>query len=134
VETPEQSMPANKSLPAGQRRPRAMEERRHIVEESLAPGARVALVAQAHGVHVSQLYHWRKPYRQGLLEPGNNETPHLLPVRVVTAAKPTARSASIPTWSPLSGVIQVELPKAHLSIAGRVDAEALRTVLARLLR
>jgi transposase-like protein len=63
----------------GKRRHRSKEERRRIVEESLAPGASVAVIARAHGVNANQVFHWRKLYRQGRLDA--NPSP-LLPVRV----------------------------------------------------
>jgi transposase-like protein len=35
---------------------RSAEEKKRIVEETMAKGATVARVAQAHGVHISQIY------------------------------------------------------------------------------
>ena len=42
------------------RRHRSKEERRRIVEESLVPGASVAVIARTHGVNANQVFHWRK--------------------------------------------------------------------------
>src|SRR5712671_7036609 len=42
---------------------RSKQERRQIVEETLKPGASVALVARTHGVNVDQLFAWRRMYR-----------------------------------------------------------------------
>jgi transposase len=80
-------------------------------------------------VNANQVFAWRRLYRQGLLESANR----LLPVRVVDTpiAGPAARSTS-ESRTP-SGMIQLELPKGHLRIAGRVDAEALRVLLEKLL-
>jgi transposase-like protein len=36
------------------------DEKKRIVQESMAAGASVARVPQAHGVHVSQIHAWRK--------------------------------------------------------------------------
>ena len=47
-----------------------MAEKRRIVEETLEPEASVARVARAHGVNANQVFHWRRQYRQGLLDEG----------------------------------------------------------------
>jgi transposase len=84
-------------------------------------------------VNANQVFAWRRLYRQGLLEGANGKAAGLLPVHVVEtpavqqAVRP--RSASRTPW----GLIQVELPKGQLRINGRVDAEALRVVLEKLL-
>jgi transposase len=117
-----------------QRRRRSVEEKRRIVEQTLEAGASVARVARAHGVNANQLFSWRRQYQQGLLERGGNETPGLLAVRVVEAAtREAAGSRSAQTQRTPSGVIHIEFPKGHLCIAGRVDTEALRVVLEKLL-
>ena len=104
------------------------------MEETLEPGASVARVARAHGVNANQVFAWRRLYRQGLLETANGKT-GLLAVRVVEtpAAKEATQPKSESSQRTPSGMIQVELPKGHLRIAGRVDAEALRVVLEKLL-
>jgi len=116
-----------------QRRRHSVEEKRRVVEETLEPGVSVARVARAHGVNANQVFVWRRQYRQGLLERAASGTAGLLPVRVVEtpAVREAARSRSEPRTP--SGMIQVELPKGHLRIGGRVDAEALRVVLEKLL-
>ena len=63
----------------GKRRHRSKEERRRIVEESLVPGASVAVIARTHGVNANQVFQWRKLYREGRLDVGLSP---LLPVRV----------------------------------------------------
>ena len=116
------------------RRFRTVEEKRRIVEEALQPGASVALVARAHGVNANQLFGWRRLYQQGRLEAKVGETPALLPVRVIGATVTEAeRSTGTPTRRTPCGMIHIELPKGQLRIAGRVDAEALRVVLEKLL-
>ncbi|MEO6982455.1 MAG: transposase [Edaphobacter sp.] len=42
------------------RRYRTTEEKRLVVEQTLKPGVSVAAVAQAHGVNVNKVFHWRK--------------------------------------------------------------------------
>ena len=116
------------------RRFRTVEEKRRIVEEALQPGASVALVARAHGVNANQLFGWRRLYQEGQLERKIEETPGLLPVRVIGASVTEAeRSTAAPTRRTPCGMIHIELPKGQLRIAGRVDAEALRVVLEKLL-
>jgi transposase len=63
---------------------RSVEEKRRIVEEALAEGASVALVARAHGVNANLVFNWRKLYRAGRL--GSSSGAKLLPVRVAAAS------------------------------------------------
>jgi transposase len=115
------------------RRFRTTEEKRRIVEETFQPGASVARVARAHGVNANQVFTWRRLYQQGGLESKVNEAPSLLPVRVIGAAVVEAGRSTAAARRTPSGMIHVELPKGQLRIAGRVDAEALREVLEKLL-
>jgi transposase len=111
------------------RRFRTMEEKRRIVEETLAAGVSVTDVARAHGVHRNQVSAWRRLYRQALLVGGPSETARLLPVRVVEAARPKGtQTQRIP-----SGMMHLEVPKGHLRLTGCVDTEALRVMLEQLL-
>lgn len=112
-----------------QRRRHSVEEKRRVVEETLGPGASVARVARAHGVNANQVFAWRRLYRQGLLEDANR----LLPVRVVDTPTVGQAARSRSESRRPSGMIQLELPKGHLRISGRVDTEALRVVLEKLL-
>jgi transposase len=50
------------------RRHRSKQERRQIAEESLQPGASVAVVARGHGVNANQVFQWRKLLREGRLD------------------------------------------------------------------
>ena len=116
------------------RRRRAVEEKRRIVEETLAAGASVARVARAHGVNANQVFGWCRQYRQGLLGPGNGVV-NLLPVRVTAAlASAPARSSGEPGRRTALGTMHIELPKGQVRIVGSVDAESLRVVLECLLR
>jgi len=62
------------------RRFRTTQHRREIVEETLKPGASVALIARAHDVNTNQVFKWRRQYHKGELEIQPKAT--LLPVRV----------------------------------------------------
>ena len=111
-----------------------MAEKRGIVEETLEPGASVARVAQRHAVNANQVFHWRRLYRKGLLCEKDAGSMRLLPVAIsdVPVSQVVQATCGRPRSAP-SGTIHVELPKGHLRIAGRVDAEALRVVLEKLL-
>jgi transposase len=114
------------------RRRRSVEEKRGIVEQTLEPGASVARVARAYGVNANQVFAWRRLYRQGRLGRKESDAPSLLPVHVTNATLAEG-SAGACARRTASGMIHVELPKGQLRIAGRVDAEALRVVLEKLL-
>ncbi len=64
------------------RRQWTRKDKRRFVEETLAPGASVALVARPNEVNANQLHSWRRLHERGLLEV-DVVTPTLLPVRVV---------------------------------------------------
>jgi transposase len=120
------------------RRFRSVAEKRRIVEETLKPDASVARVARAHNVNANQVFAWRRQYRQGLLGDGNAEAVSLLPVHVTGARASKANRSVVKRQAThrateVAGTIHVELPKGHLRITGRVDAEALRAVLEQLL-
>ena len=59
------------------RRWRSVAEKRRIVELTLHPGARVALVARGHGMNANQVFKWRRAFERGeLSEPGVDATVH----------------------------------------------------------
>jgi transposase len=111
--------------PPAKRRHRSKRERRQIVEETLQPGASVAVIARRHEVNANQVFHWRKLYREGRLDVPPAAA-QLLPVRVaevVSSEPPPARL--------YAGVIVVEVGRARIRIEGPVDADNLRVVLER---
>jgi transposase len=99
------------------RRHRSKLERRRIVEESLEPGASVAVIARAHGVNAN-------------LEATDLRTAgtELMPVRIIEGSG-EARPAHL-----YSGAIQIELGRARLRIEGSVDPDTLRSILQQLSR
>ena len=111
---------------AAKRRYRSKQERREIVEETLQPGASVAVIARQHGVNANQVFHWRKLYREGLLEVGAAAA-QLVPVRIseVVSGEQAPRKF-------YAGVIVVELGRARIRVEGAVDADSLRLILERL--
>jgi transposase len=111
--------------PASKRQYRSKQERRAVVEETLRPGASVAVIARRHGVNANQVFHWRKLYREGRLdvEPPAAQLVPLRIAEVVNEERPPVKLCA--------GVIVVEVGRARIRVEGSVDAEALRLVLER---
>lgn len=57
-------------------------EKARMVEESLAPGSRVAEVARRHDVHPNLLHLWRRLARAGVLSVGADTRARFVPVAV----------------------------------------------------
>ena len=108
----------------GKRRHRSKEERRRIVEESLVPGASVAVIARTHGVNANQVFHWRKLYREGQLEVKPSP---LLPVRVTEVFETPHTPIA-----PRADGIHIELGRARVHIEGAADPETVRAILEQL--
>ena len=113
----------------GGRRYRSKQERRRIAEESLQPGASVAVVARGHGVNANQVFHWRKLLRQGRLDLKPVSSTQLMPVRIAEVIEGTTRPVVQP-----AGMIQIELGHARVRIEGAADPATLRTILEQLSR
>lgn len=107
------------------RRYRSKQERREVVEETLQPGASVAVIARRHGVNANQVFYWRKLYREGRLDAAPPPA-QLLPVQITEVMRSDPPPAKL-----YSGVIVVEVGRARIRIEGAVDAENLRLVLER---
>src|SRR5215831_18184940 len=110
---------------------RSKQERRQIVEETLTPGASVALVARAHDVNANQVFKWRRQYKQGRLEADAATT--LLPVKVsdvIATVRPTRRKST----ARKSGIIDVDLGHARVRIDGAADPDCVRATIEGLLR
>ena len=103
-----------------------LEFKRAVVEETLRPGASVALVARKHGINANQVFCWRKLYREGELGDASSA---MLPVTIEpeTVADRVDAAQS-------SGSLLIESGRLRLRIEGRPDAETLRVVLAELRR
>jgi len=108
-------------------------ERRQIVEETLKPGASVALIARAHGVNANQVFSWRRLYRNGQLDAIGSAA--LLPVKISDespAPVPVPRRGK--SKSMRRGVIDIDLGHARVRIEGTADPECVRSALQSLLR
>lgn len=102
------------------------EFKRAVVEETLRPGASVALIAREYGINANQLFHWRKLHRGGLLGDASSA---MLPVTIEADVAVDRADAA-----PVSGSLLIESGRLKLRIEGRPDAQALRIVLAELRR
>jgi transposase len=109
------------------RRRRSVEEKRRIVEETLAAGASVARVARRHAVNANQVFYWRKKYREGRL--GKNQSSKLLPVTLSDISWNKSGRVGCGSSSTGVGTMEIKLAKGQLRVTGSVDADALRTVL-----
>ena len=122
------------------RQMRSAAEKLRIVEETLAPGASVALVAREHGVNANQVFKWRRLHLAGKLIKQRSKrstaiAARLLPVTisdagqqlgtVVAEAAPSPSSARCTAGS---GSIDIQFSKAHVRIEGSADPAVLRDV------
>jgi len=123
------------SRPSTYRR-HSIEFKRAVVEQSLAPGASVAKIAQSHEINANQVFTWRKLYKEGKLGGSTNIT--LLPVSLVEevtlpeAVSTQSKVDEIRTES--VGVIRLEIGKATLVIEGKPDSDILSLILKQALR
>ena len=110
------------------RRRWSAEEKARIVEEALAPGARVSEVARRWQVCSQQVFGWRRAMRQAVMTAPTKRTETVASgfVPIVTESVPPAsvpRAASAP-------VIEVKLAGAVVRVAaGMDDATQLTAVL-----
>jgi transposase len=114
-----------------QRQRRSVEEKRRIVEETLAAGASVARVARRHAVNANQVFYWRQKYREGRL--GKVSSSNLLPVTISEIPTNKSGQARGVASRCTSGTMEIQVAKGQLRVTGNVEAEALRTVLEYLL-
>jgi transposase len=104
-------------------------ERRRVVEETLEAGASVARVALKYGVNATQVFQWRRLYRDGKLGGPPEGAMKLLPVSVADDEElpMTERAEVVPASC---GAIHIELPgEVRISLEGRVDPAVVRVVL-----
>ncbi len=102
------------------RRKWSTEDRQRIVQASLKAGTTVDAVARIYGVHASQIYDWRKQYRQRRQE---SKRSALLPVQVTEDAQSAVPNAE------LESRLVIEGRGARVSVSGRIEEAVIRTVL-----
>jgi transposase len=124
------TMPRVEVITSVERRRRwSREEKERLVVASFEPGVSVSEVARSAGIHVSQLFRWRKD----LCDRVDADSSQLVPVEIVPAVVVPAVEA--PSTSPgrrrrKSGIIEIELGGGRCVRVDRdVDIEALRRVL-----
>lgn len=123
----------------------------NLVEQSLQPGASVAVIARHNGINANLLFKWRRDHRRktiaGSVPTAGAAAPAptvLLPVHVEPVTRVGARSALEPTptaeavpgsrVAARGGVIELEFAGAQLRVRGAVDEVALCSVLRALRR
>src|SRR5437773_9431899 len=113
---------------------RTFQERRQIVEETLAEGASVARIARARGINANQVFGWRRLYLAGRLG-GASRAIKLLPVQV-SESSPSLATRTSRECSPSAdfskctpGTIHIELGQAQVRIEGSADPALLRVLL-----
>jgi transposase len=120
---------------SGPRRQYTIAEKRGIAEQTLQPGASVAVVAQRHGINANLLFGWRRMLKQGLLsEAAPVKSPPLLPAKITTPILlPGKRAAAMgPRGREPSerGCIEIEFAGGQrVRIRGRVERSTLTYVL-----
>jgi len=113
------------------RRRWSREEKERLVTASFEPGVTASDVARAAGIHVSQLFRWRKQLCDRVEHP---QAPQLLPVEIVQRQQ-TPMATEEPAGAPArrrrkSGIIEIELGGGRRVRVDRdVDTEVLRRVL-----
>ena len=111
-----------------------------LVEQSLQPGASVAVIARTNGINANLLFKWRRDHKRERIA-ASMPTPLtptvLLPVHVESATmvgmamESTSSAGMVPGNRPAarSGVIELEFAGAQLRVRGAVDEVALCSVL-----
>jgi|SRR5579863_834880 len=116
MEEPTQS--SNKSeLIKPKRRQWSAEERQRVVQASLKPGTTVEAVARLYGANSSQIYEWRKQYRQKLKAEKRSV---LVPVQVTETAPPTKQECN---------AVIIQAGSIRVTLNGSVEAGIIATVL-----
>ena len=114
------------------------EFKQSVVEQSYAPGASVARLAQQHQINANQIFAWRKLARdhQHSQQLGNDHSAVLVPVTVVQESSEHVAASTLPgsADAQATGSIEVTIGAARTVIHGRPDPVTLRAVIAQLLR
>jgi transposase len=113
-----------------------------LVEQSLQPGASVAVIARNNGINANLLFKWRRDHKRktiAALMPTAPAPTVLLPVHIEPVTRvgtssaveptPTAEMVSGSRTAARSGVIEIDFAGAHLRVRGAVDDAALCSVL-----
>ncbi|RVG55120.1 IS66-like element accessory protein TnpA [Sinorhizobium meliloti] len=111
------------------RRRWSREEKERLVAATLEPGASVSEIAHSAGIHVSQLFRWRKE----LCQISTPSVPQLIPVEVVeTLPGPSIPPEPPPVSRPRkkASLVMIELGGGRrLRVGSDIDSEALARIL-----
>lgn len=112
---------------------RSVEQKRQMVQETLAPGASVAIIARRHGVNANQLFSWRRQYRRGVLELVNapaSEESALVPIAVAQISAPRDEDGTVANEPQNTGRIDMEFSGGRrVTVWGQADLETLSAIL-----
>ena len=113
-------------LSVERRRRWSRSEKERLVAASFEPGVSASEVARSAGIHVSQLFRWRKQ----LCEVVVSSTPALIPVAIVPDVRAPGEAVPPVRSRRRTGLIEIGLSGGRRVRVDRdVDAEALRRVL-----
>jgi len=104
-----------------------------VVQQSLAIGASVSLIARKHNVNANQLFTWRKAFREGKLSSPASDNCKLLPVTIDESYRAEPMRSSDAAGAS-AGTINLEVGKVRVRIEGAVDAATLSLIMECLLR
>ncbi len=118
--------------------------KRQLVEQSLEPGASVALIARRNDINANLLFKWRRQYLKGAYglatRPAHTtpepdcEIPLLLPVNILAETPAQVPMTALNANEPLENVCEVEFDRARLRIRGDVSPATLRLLIRELSR
>ena len=108
-------------------------EKERIVAASLEAGVSSSEIARSAGIHVSQLFRWRKE----LCDRVGSAAPPFLPVTIGPGSAPPSRAAEVATPKSARsqrrgtrGIIEIELSGGNrIRVDRDVDVETLRRIL-----
>ena len=115
------------------RRRWSQDDKARIVEETLAPGAKVTEVARRNGVAASLVFTWRRQARTS-----EQVVPSFTPVQIAAVAASAEETpnfclplmAEFAPWQPRTGLIEIDLGNRRcIRVDAHVDPEALALVL-----
>ena len=115
------------------RRRWSREEKERLVAACLEPGAVLSEIARSAGIHVSQLFRWRKELCR-IEEPATQTASALVPVIVseaASAAQPVSpEPPGVPRSRRKSSVVTIELGSSRrVRVDSDIDADALGRIL-----
>jgi transposase-like protein len=121
------------------RKRRSIQEKLHIVRETLQPGASVAVIARRHGVNANQLFTWRRQYQRGQLKMragARSKEAVVLPVHIaeLPGTRSLSRSAETDRALHVSPRIEIELGNGPRVKIWDISSETVRELIRDLVR